>query len=197
DVLIVDEASQIQLADYIPVFHRFHKSLKRVCFVGDHKQLAPYGQSDFPDLQSVFEVDHLVGHATFLDTQYRMPLPVGHFISKHVYDDKLKSVHKINASNCVQFVDVDDGVEEKVSGGSSKNTREVQVAILCARQMQKSRKSYRILTGYDAQRQAIEDALKKAGLKWEDIVFNVDSFQGNEADFVIVSVVRTKSPGFL
>jgi superfamily I DNA and/or RNA helicase len=38
EVLIVDEASQIQLADYIPVFHRFHKSLKRVCFVGDYKQ---------------------------------------------------------------------------------------------------------------------------------------------------------------
>lgn len=44
--------------------------------------------------------------------------------------------------------------------------------------MQKEGKKYRILTGYDAQRQQLENALKQASLKWEDIVFNVDSFQG-------------------
>jgi hypothetical protein len=59
-----------------------------------------------------------------------------------------------------------------------ENVREVEIAVLCARQMQESNKSYRILTGYDAQRHAIEVALKNANLKWEDIVFNVDSFQG-------------------
>ena len=58
-------------------------------------------------------------------------------------------------------------------------------------------KDYKIITPYDAQRNAIENALKTAGLAWENTVFNVDSFQGNEADHIIVSIVRTTAPGFM
>lgn len=36
--LIVDEASQIPLNSYLPAFTRFNKTLKKLCFVGDHKQ---------------------------------------------------------------------------------------------------------------------------------------------------------------
>ncbi|KAK0189354.1 AAA domain-containing protein, partial [Armillaria mellea] len=54
-----------------------------------------------------------------------------------------------------------------------------------------------IITPYDAQRAAIERELKNQNLPWER-VFNVDSFQGrNEADIVLVSVVRGREPGFL
>lgn len=58
-------------------------------------------------------------------------------------------------------------------------------------------KNFRIITPYDAQRNAIEGALKHAGLPWENTVFNVDSFQGNEEDHIIVSIVRTSGPGFM
>ena len=58
-------------------------------------------------------------------------------------------------------------------------------------------RSFKVITPYDAQRNAIENALKSAGLAWENTVFNVDSFQGNEDDHIIVSVVRTARPGFL
>ncbi|KAL4064433.1 AAA domain-containing protein [Scleroderma citrinum] len=34
-------------------------------------------------------------------------------------------------------------------------------------------------------------------LSWENKVFNVDSFQGNEGDHIIVSVVRSNNIGFL
>lgn len=47
-----------------------------------------------------------------------------------------------------------------------------------ARKYIKEGKSYRIITPYDAQRNAIENSLKKAGLTWKDTCFNVDSFQG-------------------
>lgn len=70
-----------------------------------------------------------------------------------------------------------------------------------------------IITPYDAQRAAIERQLKAEDLPWER-VFNVDSFQGwymtkyfsspaltsttgNEAEYVILSIVRTTGPGFL
>ena len=61
----------------------------------------------------------------------------------------------------------------------------------------RERKDFRIITPYDAQRTAIENALQTAGLAWENTVFNVDSFQGNEADHIIVSIVRTSGPGFM
>ncbi|KAJ4477545.1 AAA domain-containing protein, partial [Lentinula aciculospora] len=53
-----------------------------------------------------------------------------------------------------------------------------------------------IITPYDAQRAAIERQLKLESLPWEK-VFNVDSFQGNEADYVLLSVVRSAHVGFL
>ena len=84
--LIVDEASQIELGGYLPVFHNFEKTLRRVCFVGDDKQrrsrsiairfillalfsVPPYGQEDIPELQSIFEIQYHRRHAIFLDTQ--------------------------------------------------------------------------------------------------------------------------------
>ena len=48
-----------------------------------------------------------------------------------------------------------------------------------AREFKRSGKMFRIITPYDAQRGAIEAALKHAELPWEDTVFNVDSFQGS------------------
>ena len=36
-----------------------------------------------------------------------------------------------------------------------------------------------------------------ANLPWENTVFNVDSFQGNEEDHIVISVVRTSKPGFM
>lgn len=34
-------------------------------------------------------------------------------------------------------------------------------------------------------------------MQWEDKCFNVDSFQGNEAEYIIISLVRTEKIGFL
>jgi len=39
--------------------------------------------------------------------------------------------------------------------------------------------------------------MKTWDLEWEDKCFNVDSFQGNEDDFIIISVVRSRTLGFL
>ncbi|KIK52409.1 hypothetical protein GYMLUDRAFT_1028835, partial [Collybiopsis luxurians FD-317 M1] len=57
-------------------------------------------------------------------------------------------------------------------------------------------KKFCIITPYDAQRAAIQKALKQEEHPWEH-VFNVDSFQGNEADYVLISVVRSNRTGFL
>jgi len=46
-----------------------------------------------------------------------MPIPIGNFISKYVYDSQLKSEHPVSGTNSCYFIDVKDGVE-KFSGRS-------------------------------------------------------------------------------
>jgi len=70
------------------------------------------------------------------------------------------------------------------------------MVVRVARQYHQHRLDFCIITFYDPQRAAIINALENADLPSER-VHNVDSFQGNEADYVILSSVRTKWPGFL
>ncbi|KAF7358641.1 Nucleoside triphosphate hydrolase protein [Mycena sanguinolenta] len=193
--LVVDEASQINAFDFMHVFHKFRKSLDKVCFFGDPMQLPPYGREQVSELRSIFDFEH-VGHLTeFLDTQYRMPVPIGDFISAHVYSRRLRSQHDIKSTDCVAFIDVVKGAETS-SALSWKNPEEIQTICHLVRRYHEARKEFRVITPYDAQRAAIELQLKRENLP-HDHVYNVDSFQGNEADYVLVSVVRTEAPGFL
>ncbi|KAF7336708.1 Regulator of nonsense transcripts 1 [Mycena venus] len=192
--LMVDEASQVEIGDFVPMLYRFSRSLQKMVFIGDDRQLPPHGADKIWSLQSVFEIPHLRKEAIFLDTQYRMPTQLGSFIGKHVYGDKLKTVHH-NSAQCCWFVDVKG--TEVAKGRSWINVAEARAAIDEARVYYDKGKSYRIITPYDAQRALLESTLKAAKIPWENKVFCVDSFQGNEDDYIILSVVRTEKIGFL
>ncbi|KAJ7170755.1 P-loop containing nucleoside triphosphate hydrolase protein [Mycena crocata] len=196
NTIIVDEASQIEIGDYIPVLTKFTSTLRKAVFIGDDKQLPPYGQEDLQDLQSIFEVTHLRKFCLFLDTQYRMPPQIGEFISEAIYEGKLQSnpLHPIPDSVVAcQFIDV-IGAKEKMENKSTLS----KVVIKLAQHLQENDKNYKIITPYDAQRVLIENGMKNTeGLQWEEKVYNVDSFQGNEEDFIIISLVRTFALGFL
>lgn len=111
ETLIIDEASQIERGDLVPVLVSYHETLRKLVFVGDDNQLAPFGQDDLPKLESVFEQDVLRKRAVFLNTQYRMPVAIGQFISNEVYKGQLRSHHKDEAREACRFVDVYNGVE--------------------------------------------------------------------------------------
>ncbi|KAL4064437.1 AAA domain-containing protein [Scleroderma citrinum] len=125
-----------------------------------------------------------------------MPSVIGNFISENVYDGKLRTNHKITDRKACRFLDVKNGNETKY-GHSWQNHEEAMVVSRLARLYQAQNKSYRVITPYDAQRTVIENTLKNENLPWENRVFNVDSFQGNEGDHIIVSVVRSCNIGFL
>jgi len=59
-----------------------------------------------------------------------------------------------------------------------QNQKEIEAIVLLAKHLQDENVSYRIITPYDAQRGALEQALKEEDLNWKDKCFNVDSFQG-------------------
>ncbi|KAG5728822.1 Regulator of nonsense transcripts 1 like protein, partial [Termitomyces sp. T112] len=67
--IIVDEASQIEVGDYLPPLQRFRMTLRKLVLIGDDKQLAPYGRGEIPELRSIFEMPHLRQGAVLLDTQ--------------------------------------------------------------------------------------------------------------------------------
>ncbi|KAJ7888888.1 hypothetical protein B0H14DRAFT_2562042 [Mycena olivaceomarginata] len=173
--LVVDEASQINGFDFVVWTHLpgplriyvFHKSLEQVYFFGDPLQLPPYGQDQVSQLKSIFDFEHLRHLTEFLDTQYRMPVPIGEFISARVYNRRLRSQNDITSMDCVAFIDVVKGVET-ASALSWKAGHDFCVII-----------------PYDTQRAAIERQLKAENLS-HDAIFNVNSFQ-----------VRTDAPGFL
>ena len=89
--VIFDEASQIEIGDYLPMLIRSRPTLRKVIFIGDNKQcesgglcalfililpsVAPYGSSDVPTLQSIFEKSHMLKRAVFLDTQCQLYFP--------------------------------------------------------------------------------------------------------------------------
>jgi regulator of nonsense transcripts 1 len=196
ETVIFDEASQIEVGDYLPLLQRFRPTLQKMVFIGDDRQLAPFGQDDIGKLRSVFEFPHLRRQAHFLDTQYRMPLVIGSFISRHVYNQKLMTVHNNNSRAACRFLDVKRGQEQRAGQGWI-NPQEITVVIHLARIYHTQGKQFRIITPYDGQRSTIEHQLELAKLPWENKCFNVDSFQGNEDDHIIVSLVRTQGIGFL
>ncbi|KAF7424521.1 hypothetical protein PC9H_009828 [Pleurotus ostreatus] len=211
ETVIFDEASQIEVGCYLPLFARFNSTLRKLVFIGDDKQLPPHGQGDIEDLQSIFEMEHLRNHD-------RMPVVIGNFISTNVYGSRLRTVHQVRWQQSCLFVDVSNGKEAQ-QGTSWTNIPEIRAVIKIAQRFHKQGKPYRIITPYDAQRSKIEGMLKQEKLPWEDKCFNVDSFQGegvaphfhsegvvlkslhgmlgNEEDHIIISVVRTQKIGFL
>ncbi|KAI0666960.1 P-loop containing nucleoside triphosphate hydrolase protein, partial [Trametes maxima] len=176
--LVVDEASQIDTSEFLHLFHKFG-SLKKVCMFGDPKQLPPFGKEQARKMKTIFDFQHLKGASYFLDTQYRMPVPLGEFISKTVYASKLKSEHAITARSCIRAIDVRKGKEEPC-GFSWQNAEEVHTVVNLVKHyyQRMGRGGFCIITPYDAQRAALIRGLNAAQLpEAAESVYNVDSFQ--------------------
>lgn len=96
DVLVVDEAGQMSLANVLAVAH----AAQTVILLGDPQQLEQPTQGTHPDGTGVSALDHLLdGRQTiasdeglFLGVTYRMHPKICSFISEMFYEDKLTAV---------------------------------------------------------------------------------------------------------
>ncbi|TFK70343.1 P-loop containing nucleoside triphosphate hydrolase protein [Pluteus cervinus] len=177
NVIIFDEASQINVADYFPLLQQFQGSLRKLVFIGDDKQLPPYGSEEIQALESIFQFEHLQSNSLFLDTQCQMPVPIGEFISEHIYAYKLKTEHQITKFSSCKFIDVGSGHEQQ-EDKSWVNLAEAKVVAKLAQKLHRLKRSYRIITPYDAQRSVLENGLRAEKIPWQDRCYNIDSFQG-------------------
>jgi uncharacterized protein len=105
DVLIIDEAGQVSLADAVAVA----TNARSVVFLGDPLQLAHVSQGTHPDGAGASVLTHLVGErgtvaldrGVFLDRSFRMHPDIAAFVSAMLYERRLTSV----ASCALQRVD--------------------------------------------------------------------------------------------
>ena len=138
-----------------------------------------------------------------LNEQFRMPNQIGDLISNLFYDCKLNNGHIKDTSDfldpktIIRWVDVDG--EHNTDGTSSYNNSEIDKIINLLETINnylgknKLDKSIGIITPYSAQKRKIRNKVKS--LELSNIsnlkIDTVDSFQGEEADIIIYSTVKT------
>lgn len=132
----------------------------------------------------------------FLNTQYRMPEDMIEFSNTFFYDGRLKSarrkVETFDEYKSVEFIDTaGSGMEETVlEGGGKLNEGEIN---LLKKRLEHINLSvdFAIISPYRAQIALLQEALPE----YENNINTIDSFQGQEKDLIILSLVRSNSEG--
>ncbi len=226
DVVFIDEATQsTEPSCLIPVV----KASKWI-LAGDHKQLPPTVLCQEADAlhYSLFErwMENLNERSSqILQIQYRMHEKIMRFSNLSFYDGKLKASPKVKAHHIGQlsgflipemipdklvpvldpsiplcFINVADGVEQKIKGSFSYyNRAEAQTVVEITRLLMDCRlfpDDLGIISPYEQQVNNIRSALTGSGIE----VKTVDGFQGREKEVMIISLVRAndrRQLGFL
>lgn len=201
--MIIDECSQAAeghlVSNLICLPH-----LQMLSVLGDPSQLPPFGKP----LQSVFDLVSGKCDVKFLHEQYRMPYCIAKFVSAEFYEGRLqtsknfeRTEHSMVAKPLLWF---NIGGSPRQASGNSKslcNLSEAQAIVKFCKEYKSrvieeastSGSEMRagkliVLTLYEGQRKLIGNLLKENDL--QDIpAYNVDSFQGQEADDVLISLV--------
>jgi predicted RecB family nuclease len=214
DVLFVDEAGQMSLANVIAVSH----AAGRLVLLGDPRQLEQPQKGSHPDGVGVSALDHILGgHATmpadrglFLPTTWRLAPPICRATSELFYDDKLspaEGVDQVRLSGTGRFdgagVWMIDLPHEGNRNASDEEAEEVARLIDEIRapgaQWIDAKGQARplvdadilVVAPYNAQVNRVEDRLRGAGR--EVRVGTVDRFQGQQAP-VVIYTMTTSSP---
>ena len=206
--VIIDEASQAhEPSSFVPLMHH----AERLILVGDQKQLRPTIPIDnsFKHTNynvSLFERSIENGYPIhFLDSQFRMHPDISKFTNMYFYDSKINDAvtpqqRELTTSvirDHVSFIET-NGEEEKV-GTSFKNDAEISAVFHMVSELVKDNVSMNdigIIAPYTMQ---VKELRKRINDVHPDVkVGSVDSFQGSQKNYIIVSTVRSgREVGFL
>ncbi len=220
DVVIIDEASQCDIASCIPVLFRAKKAI----IVGDDKQLphlsflekakeqsflSQYGIDDKYQLMWRFRENSMFDLANYysttpvlLDEHFRSPAPIIQFSSDEFYAGKIKVMSPdINLENIVELRVVKDGYVDK---DATRNVPECEEVIKTIQEIIIKNKDNEnpptigVISPFRAQ----VDLIKKAILKVFDndtiLKYRLDcgtahTFQGDERDIMLLSWAYAKN----
>lgn len=227
DDLIVDEAAAATEPEmYIP----FQFLPRRLLAVGDPKQLPATVSSHVAEQLGLSKSLHerLMYDCNYrhimLDTQYRMKPELSQFPSRQFYEARLRDGPNVirpdyNGGTGMNMMGYSpyaicevNGTEQQARSGSYENEAEAQAVVMIVDDFCRASRTYagrwcspdriRIITFYQAQVSLIKRLLFQRNFG-DVLVATVDSSQGCEAEYVIVSFVRStgrsnrNSVGFL
>lgn len=212
DVLLVDEAGQLSLADAIAV----GQSARNLILLGDPQQLAHVSRASHPPLTGISVLEHLLGEertvaperGVFLGTTYRMHPEVCAFVSDLMYDGRLHAAPGCAVQSVIGCDPAWSGaglralaVEHDGNGRESPEEAEAiadAIARLIGSELVTYEGTRRALTArdivvvapYNAQVHRIATSLQACG--FGDVpVGTVDKFQGQEAPVVLFSLTSS------
>lgn len=214
DVVIIDESAQgLEPACWIPIL----KS-KKVILAGDIFQLPPTVKSQKAAKLGLEKtlMERCIGKgkpAVLLDTQYRMNQTIMGFSNEYFYEGKLQA-HETNSNHQLEGIETQlefmdtagASMNEELNpeSQSSKNLGEVDLVKKIIHEKIDCFKgqSIGVISPYRAQIKELNDALKneEAFQELQLQVNTIDSFQGQERDVIIISLVRSNDDnqiGFL
>lgn len=215
DVVIIDEASQCDIASCIPVLFRAKKAI----IVGDDKQLphlsflekakeqsflSQYGIDDRYQLMWRFRENSMFDLANYysvspvlLDEHFRSPKPIINFSNKAFYGGKIKIMSPtLNEKNIVELKIVKVG---RVDNDATRNLPECEEVVKTIQELileDKKTNNEPISIGVISPFRAQVDLIKKAVLKVFDgdtiLKHKIDvgtahTFQGDERDVMLLS----------
>lgn len=210
DVLIVDEAGQMSLANVLAA----SGAAESIVLLGDPKQLEQPQAGTHPPGIGVAALEHLVGGHTlpedrglFLNETWRLHPDVCAFTSELYYEDKLSSRLGLTTQRLVGLESVAGAglrfLPVEHSGNSSESAEEVDAVMNLVRRLfgsdptwidrEGAERSLRledvlVVAPYNAQVVALKEGLPP-GMR----VGTVDKFQGQEAPLVIYSTASSSA----
>ena len=214
DVLFVDEAGQLSLANVLSVAH----AAGTLVLLGDPQQLAQPSDVAHPPGAGVSALEHILGdRATMapdagllLDRTWRMHPQLCRYTSDVFYDGRLTAEENLDLQEILGGHPLRGAglriVEVQHEGNANASPEEAaQVArlvgdLLCLQWRDKhgvqhliGPRDILIITPYNAQIRAIREALAVAGRLLEVQVGTVDKFQGREAPVAIYSMATSSA----
>ena len=185
--IFIDEAAQCQEA---LVWGLLRKSVDRLYLCGDPMQLPALVSEEGKKLnygRSLLErLMYLNYPSTLLNIQRRMHPKIAEFPNKYFYNGKLNTEYNGNYSiEPLEIINV-DGNEELV-GTSYKNKKEAEEIINTFNKLKQTFDDIVVICPYTGQCNLLKE------LSNELTVHTIDSFQGREADAIILTTVRSNT----
>ena len=193
--IVIDEAGQC----IEPLAWCIFPMANKIVLAGDHWQLPPTVVSNEAAMlgfnRSILEVVIAnCANVYLLNIQYRMRAAIAGFSSDYFYNSLLKTAtHLDNNGIHIEFIDTAGtgfGEQRGNDGTSLQNSGELDIARQVLEKNSLNPGDVAFISPYSAQVAAARDIFSKSMR-----VSTIDSFQGQEKEIVIVSLVRSNDEG--
>jgi ATP-dependent RNA/DNA helicase IGHMBP2 len=193
--LVIDEAGQC----IEPLAWCIFPLAEKIVLAGDHLQLPPTvlsneaAQLGFNKSILEISIDNIT-NIFLLNTQYRMREAIAGFSSQYFYEGLLQTAnHLTNNGTHIYFIDTAGSgynEEQGKDGNSLQNNGEIQIVLKLLETEKLDSLLTAFISPYAGQVAMAKDMLP-AGMR----ISTIDSFQGQEKENIILSLVRSNDDG--